>query len=201
MTTLVEALQATSWHFLITIGRRRRLKLDSNLPKAALIDILSRTLVQPDNLRLALAGLSAPARQLLVDLQLAGGRVARRPLAASYGRLGPAREIIRTLRQQARAPETAAQPAQAAFSPLEEVTLLGLVFLQPAADDLFIPTDLLPLLPPALPPPTPARQARPSAPADLVCHDLAYLFVPTPTAPFAATGRRPAGLQWQENVE
>ncbi len=178
MTTLVEALQATSWHFLITIGRRRRLKLDSNLPKAALIDILSRTLVQPDNLRPALAGLSAPARQLLVDLQLAGGRVARRHLAAAYGRLRPAGEIIRALRQQARTPETAAQPAQTAFSPLEEVTLLGLVFLQPAADDLFIPVDMLPLLPapPALPPPTPARQARPIAPADLVCHDLAYLF-------------------------
>lgn len=178
MTTLVEALQATSWHFLITIGRRRRLKLDSNLPKAALIDILNRTLVQPDNLRPALAGLSAPARQLLVDLQLAGGRVARRHLAASSGRLRLAREIIQTLRQQVHAPESAARSAQAAFSPLEEVTLLGLVFLQPATDDLFIPAELLPLLPapPALPPPIPARQARPIAPVDLVCHDLAYLF-------------------------
>ena len=68
MSTLREAVEATSWRCLLVIGRRRGLHFSSNILKTDLVDRLIHTLSDPDNLSTALANLPEPERHALADL-------------------------------------------------------------------------------------------------------------------------------------
>lgn len=185
MTTLREALTRSSWRLLLFIGRRRSLRLSSNAPKAYLIDRLEQALVEPANLAEALAGLGELERRALADLLAGGGRLPRRYLQPRYGDFRPSGRLI----GRARADEQD-------LSPLERLLVLGLLFYDRSAGELFAPAELIPLLENDLPllmsagtsagsvtrDETPAGPPAPQlpfagryTPADLACHDLAVL--------------------------
>jgi hypothetical protein len=163
MITLRAALQATSWRLLIFIARRRGLSLSSKTRKADLISQLTQLLPDPANLANALAALSPAQRQALDDLLIARGRLPLRHLHSRHGNLSVPADL------------TLAQTPGAA--PLERLRGLGLIFHDRASDEIFIPTDLIPLLPQpdTLPPPRSVELSSGWSPVDLLCHDLTYL--------------------------
>lgn len=135
MTTLREALALTPWRLLLFICRRRGLRLSSNTPKAELVDRLAQTLAAPANLEAALTGLAEMERQALTDLLAGGGQLPRRYLRPRYGDLRPLKLMARRAEHDEKRP-----------SPLERLLTLGLIFYDRAADDLFVPAELIPLL-------------------------------------------------------
>ncbi|GAB4546601.1 MAG: hypothetical protein Kow0063_41080 [Anaerolineae bacterium] len=151
MTSLRAALEMTPWRQLRAIGRRRGLRLSSNLRKADLVELLTQALSHPANLEAALATLSQAQQDALADILAAGGRLPLCYLRPRHGDL------------------TAA--------PLERLQALGLIFHDRAADDLFVPHDLVPHLPapahPSSPIPAPGKGDLESA--LVAAHDLACL--------------------------
>jgi len=185
MTTLQEALQASSWRLLLIIGRQRGLGLDANLSKPDLIDKIIPVLLDLANLNRLLPHLSPLARQALADLQQAGGQVPARYLRQQYGQLRPMSHLVQQYRQ------LPAPVDLAAFAPLEQLCLVGLTFLARTTDELFIPLEVRAYLKdePAgrmndesgINSPDPSfilhRSSFPllPSPADLLCHDLTCL--------------------------
>lgn len=169
MTTLRQHLAATPRHFLLAIGRARRLRLPWAAPKASLVERLAQILADPAHLAPLLAMLSETEQTVLDDLLLAGGRLPRRHLVRRHGDLRPYRPWRK---------DSPRRPWEQPLSPTERLWYLGLIFLDRRSNELFIPTELqahLPVpVPPSPAPPSPRSPTMP-APADLTCHDLAGL--------------------------
>jgi hypothetical protein len=144
MTTLREALEMTSWRTLRAMGRRRGLRLSSNIHKAELVDRLVQVLPDPGNLDTALALLAEPEQRTLGQVLAAGGRLPGRYLP---------------------------------HAPLEPLRHLGLVFYERATEDVFVPQELMPLLPAPdhAPPSLPAPEEKSYELALVAAHDLACL--------------------------
>ena len=123
VTTLREALAMTPWRQLRAIGRRRGLRLSSNLRKADLVDRLAQALADPTSLDAALTDLDQPERRTLSQLLAAGGRLPSR--------------IARAISDRDRNRRHRPSPS----APLEQLRALGLIFHDRAADDLFIPEE------------------------------------------------------------
>ena len=146
MHTLRQALASIPWKLIALIGRYHNLGIDSNLSKAALIEKVATRLLSsvcwPD----ALAALPPPARRCLLVLQLAGGHLPAHSLTRRFGPRRSHRSLIRACRQQI------------PLAPLERLQIAGLVFQEVSSpvSTLYIPADLLALLPP---PDTPAPAA------------------------------------------
>lgn len=83
MTTLRQALDMTSWRRLRAIGRRRGLRLSSNIRKADLVERLTQALPDPDNLSAVLADLSEQEQRTLGNVLSVGGRLPRRYLRSA----------------------------------------------------------------------------------------------------------------------
>jgi hypothetical protein len=144
MSTLREALELTPRRRLLSMARRRGLRLSSNIHKADLVDRLVQVLPDPDNLHTALALLAEPERHTLGQVLAAGGRVPGRYLP---------------------------------HAPLAALRHLGLVFYERATQDVFVPQELMPLLPAPdhAPSPLPAPEERSYELALVAAHDLACL--------------------------
>lgn len=189
MITLWEALQASSWQLMITIGRQRGLGLDANLSKSELMTKIAPTLLDPVSLNQAMTHLPAPAGQALLYLCQAGGHCPARYLRQQHGHLRPMSQLVQ------RRQRVTAQSDLSPFAPLEQLCLLGLAFLDRKTDDLFIPSDLMPLIEEALNRGREDTKTRGgeegnsnfaslhlasspphlASPVDLLCHDLTCL--------------------------
>ncbi len=164
MTTLQQALAAIPYHLIAIIGRQHHLSFSAKLPKSTLIDLVASTLLNSNKLPEALAQLSPPETQCLMDVLAAGARLPVRYLADRNARSLAPRRLIRAHRQQAQ------------LTPVERLCLRGLLFYDQATYDLFIPTDLMPLLPqPNRPVPPVVTTPTAFSPIDLLCHDLTCL--------------------------
>lgn len=160
MTTLIEALQQKSVRFIALIGRHQGLGIDANLRKPDLIAKVAPILAQADRLTV----LSVSAQQCLADVLLAGARAPARLLIPQYGPLRSTEALTQAVRQQT------------PLSSLEELALAGLLFLDKNTRDLFIPADLISLLPtPTKPQPTLPLSTSGPEPIDLLGHDLTCL--------------------------
>jgi hypothetical protein len=144
MITLWEALQASSWQLIIAIGRQRGLGLDANLSKSELMTKVTPALLDPVNLNQALIRLPAQTERALLYLCQAGGHCPARYLRQQHGPLRPMSQLVQ------RRQRVTAQRDLTPFASLEQLCLLGLAFLDRKTDDLFIPTDLSPLIEEAL---------------------------------------------------
>lgn len=165
---------------LRAVAEYRGVVLDTNVQSEA-VDRLAAALVEPLSVRVALARLSPGARDALQALAAAGGRLRAPQFARAHGHIrpvGPGRLEREALWQK---PD----------NPAEELWYAGLIGRAFAEDRggpgdfVFLPDELLPLLPqpdpeqPAsfvkvAPPPVEAPQAEPSLVED-VFHYLVYL--------------------------
>jgi hypothetical protein len=172
MSTIVQALTTLPWDLIAIIGREHGLGIDSNLTKADLITKVADRLTTSQHLSQYLARLGQAETQCLADLVWAGGRVRLHYLIHRYGQIRENRALIRAYRQASD------------LSTLERLQVLGLSFVDKtiAVRELYIPTDLLPLLSdltvsglasPASPPDVVTMKGLP--PVDLACHDLTTL--------------------------
>ena len=167
MSTIVQALTALPWDLIAIIGREHGLGIDSNLTKVDLIAKVADRLAAPQYLSQYLAGLGQAETQCLADLVWAGGRVRLHYLTRRYGQIRENRDLIRAYRQ----------PSD--LSTLERLQVLGLSFVDKtiAVRELYVPTELLPLLSDLAPPASPADVVTMTGlpPVDLLCHDLTTL--------------------------
>ncbi len=167
MANLRQHLSATPRRLLLAIGRARHIRLPWEAPKTTLVEILAQALVDSTQLQPLLLTLSQAEQAVLEELLLTKGRLHRRHLTRRHGDLRPYRPW------QVDAPR---RPWANPISPTERLWYLGLIFVERETDDVVIPTDLIPHLPvPQVPIPSPASPTPDPAPANLACHDLAYL--------------------------
>jgi len=143
MVNLQRFLADYDMAMLRALAQARGVELTSNrLAEAA--DRLAATLLEPLSVRVALARLSGDARRALDALIATGGKMRSVPFGRDFGLVRP----IGPGRLEREAPWLG--PA----NPAEELFYLGLIFRAFDRDEggpgefLFIPADLLPLLPP-----------------------------------------------------
>ena len=147
MVNLQRFLADYDMAMLRALAQARGLALASNR-QAEAADQLAAGLLDPLSLRVALAHLSSGARRALEALIAAGGKMRSAQFGRDFGQVRPAGPG--RLEREA--------PWQNPASPAEELLYLGLIFRAFDRDEggpgefVFIPTDLLPLLP-LLPPP------------------------------------------------
>ena len=127
---------------LRALARNRGVTLTTNV-QAEAVDHLATALLEPLSVRTAVARLSEVGRQALGQLQSAGGRMRARHFARHFGQarpIGPGRLERET-------------PWEEPANPAEELWYAGLIFRAFAEDEtgpgefVFVPDDLLPLLP------------------------------------------------------